>query len=119
MKANDETCEDIIKCVLELNDDDLKVYHYLLENGPVKVEEVASFLERNRSTAQRELQKLVKCGICMKESETIEKGGYFFVYSAQSIERITSEIESCIDETYIHLKQILLKRSNPMMMEEE
>ena len=118
MKAGNETCEDIIKCVLELDDADWKVYYYLLENGPVKVDDIASFLERNRSTAQRELQKLVKCGICIKESKTIEKGGYFFVYSAQTIEKMTREIEFSIDETYIHLKQILLKRSNPMRKEE-
>lgn len=106
-------CEDVIKRVLEISEEGWNIYHYIERHGQIRVERVAEFLAKDRSTAYRELEKLVNCGICRKERTTIKEGGYYFLYRARSISEIRDETERCIDATYEQLKQAMQKNLVP------
>ena len=100
-------CDDAIKCVFNLNSLDLKVYKKLKQLGPIRANELANHLNRERSTVYRSLQKLSKCGVCQKTTKTLDQGGYFHEYSCNSIIDIQKEAINCLDQWYLSVKHTL------------
>lgn len=100
-------CEDVIKCVLAISEEGWGIFHHLVKKGPTRVDDVAEYLGKDRSTAYRELHKLINCGICTKEQNSIKEGGYYFLYQSKDVEKIREETEKCIDATYDQLKQAI------------
>ena len=86
------SCQDAVTCIFNLNKLDISVLNKLKELGPVRADEIALHLQRERSTVYRSLQKLKKCGICIKKTKTIEKGGYYHVYECCNINTLKMEI---------------------------
>lgn len=66
-------CNDLIKCVFDLNELDLKVYKKLKKKGESRAEILAKHLKRERSTVYRSLQKLTCCGLCIKNNKNYQK----------------------------------------------
>lgn len=100
-------CDDAMKCVFNLNKLDLRVYKKLKEIGPARANELATKLNRERSTVYRSLQKLAKCGICKKITKNLEQGGYYHIYQCDSIERIQKQAKECLDSWYENVKETL------------
>ena len=114
------SCEEVIKCVLDISADGWNIYHFIEKEGPIRVDRVAEFLGKDRSTAYRELQKLITCGICLKEQATLKEGGYYFLYRSRSMDEIKRETERCIDVTYIQLKDAIQGNfTAPMVNDQE
>ena len=107
------SCDEVIKCVLDITSEGWNIYHFIEKNGPVRVDRIAEFLEKDRSTAYREVQKLCNCGICHKEPANLKEGGYYFLYQARSMEEIKQETERCIDATYRQLKDAINENFTP------
>lgn len=101
------TCEGAVTCIFDLNKLDLAVLNTLREHGPLRADEIALHLNRERSTVYRSLQKLTHCGICIKKTKTIAKGGYYHVYESCNISRLRQEAERFLDEWYHSMKKIL------------
>lgn len=100
-------CDEVVKCIFDLNSLDIEVYKKLRELGMSRVDELASHLNRERSTVYRSLQKLTTCGICNKTTKTIRKGGYFHIYKCNDIHYVKKMAESCLDRWYKSMKQTL------------
>ena len=101
-------CSNVLECAFDLNKADVEVYRKLKELGKSKVEDLAQKLNKDRSTVYRSLQKLVSCEICIKETRTIEKGGYYHIYSCTDIKQIREKMRACIDEWYKHMENVLI-----------
>jgi len=101
------SCGDVISCVFDLNDLDLKVYKKLREDGESRTDILAKKLKKERSTVYRSLQKLTTCGICIKKTKKIAKGGYYHTYSCIDAKIVQNKVESCIDDWYRSMKQII------------
>ena len=101
-------CSDVLECTFDLNKADVKVFRKLKELGESRVEDLAQKLNKDRSTVYRSLQKLVSCEICIKETKTIEKGGYYHVYSCNDILKVKEKMKECIDEWYQHMENTLI-----------
>lgn len=99
------TCQDLIKCVFDLNNLDNEVYKLLKQTGESTTIEIAKKLNRERSTVYRSLQKLISCGICEKQQKKIKTGGYYYLYSIVEINTAMRKVESCIDNWYDILKK--------------
>lgn len=97
------SCEDVVRCVLELNSEQMDIYRHIAVHGPSRVDEVAQYIGKDRSTAYRELQKLIQCGLCYKESTPMKEGGYYFLYHSRSMNDIRKETMNCIQNTYTKL----------------
>ncbi len=100
-------CDEAIKCVFNLNSLDLNVYKKLKQLGPVRANELANHLNRERSTVYRSLQKLSKCGICSKKTKTLDHGGYYHEYQCNPIDTIQEQAKHCLDDWYSTVSKTL------------
>ncbi len=104
---NNICCNDVIQCVFDLNDLDINTYKKLKEKKELQATELADILKKERSTVYRSLQRLVCCGLCNKETKTLEKGGYFHVYSPITKKETKKKINKCIDDWYKKMKDTI------------
>lgn len=101
------TCEDVMQCLFNLNAFEIELYVKLVKQGPQRSDDLANMLGRDKTTVYRALQKLISCGICFRETKTIERGGYYHVYSAVSPELVKKKILSCIEQWNLSMKKAL------------
>lgn len=105
-------CDDAVKCVFNLNVLDINVYNSLKSLGKARADELADYLNKERSTVYRSLQKLTKCGMCIKKTEKIKKGGYYHIYMCSENKDIRINAERCLDEWYHSIKKTLSQISD-------
>jgi len=94
------TCRDIVKCMFKLTDFELAIYKRLVKQGPLKADDLAPVLKRDRSTVYRALQKLVASGLAFRDTKTIERGGYYHVYTAVDPEQLKQKLHKCADDWF-------------------
>ena len=92
------SCKDIVQCAFSLNDFEVDVFRSAFRYGPKRADELADLMGVERSKVYRALQKLLSCGMCIRETRSLEKGGYYHVYSAIDREVLRSKMERCIGE---------------------
>ena len=100
-------CDDVIRCIFDFNNLDFNVYNKLKEDGELKAQELAYKLKKERSTVYRSLQKLTKCGLCIKKTNKIEAGGHYHTYESIDSKLVKIKIESCINDWYKSMKNTL------------
>jgi predicted transcriptional regulator len=100
-------CHHAVQCIFNLNELDIKVYKELRMRGDIRADELAKILNKERSTVYRSLQKLTKCGICIKKTKTLEKGGYYHHYTCSKDGIIRKSAEKCLEDWYLLMKKIL------------
>ena len=108
--GNVDTCRDMMQCVFSLTKLELDVFVFLNKKGAKKVEEVAEHFKKDRSSAYRALQSLSKCGLCQRKTLYLDKGGYYHVYEASSLEEIKNRSRECADNWH----DMILKRIEEM-----
>ena len=101
------TCEDVMQCFFNLNEFEINVYLKLVKKGPQKTDDLAESIGKDKTTAYRALQKLISCGLCFRETKTIERGGYFHVYSAVSPAIVKMKIQNCMEQWNVSMKKAL------------
>ncbi len=104
---NSVCCNDVIKCIFDLNDLDIATYKKLKEKKELQATELANILKKERSTVYRSLQRLVCCGLCSKKTKTLQKGGYYHVYSPVTKKETKEKINRCIDNWYKKMKDTI------------
>ena len=92
------SCTDIVQCAFNLNDFEVDVFRHASRYGPLRADELADRMGNERSKVYRALQKLLSCGMCIRETRNLEKGGYYHVYSAIDRKQLRSKMEKCVEE---------------------
>ncbi len=100
-------CNDVIQCVFDLNELDIKSYKKLKETEGVQATDLADMLKKERSTIYRSLQRLVCSGLCIKKTKTLKKGGYYHIYSPITNKEAKEKINRCIDDWYKKMKETI------------
>ena len=100
-------CDDIIRCIYEFNDLDIKVFKELKKIGESRANFLANKLQRERSTIYRSLQKLTSCGLCIKKSNKIKSGGYYHTYFCNDIKIVKKKVDACVDNWYNTMKNTI------------
>lgn len=103
------TCHDLVQCAFSLGEFEVDVYDKLLQSGPLRADELAGKVGRDRSTVYRALQKLMTCGMVHRETKSIERGGYYHVYRAISREMLRGRLEKCVEDWYTRMQNVLEK----------
>lgn len=103
------TCHDLVQCAFSLGEFEVDVYYNLLEEGPLRADELALKIGKDRSTVYRALQKLMTCGMVYRETKSIERGGYYHVYRAISREMLKERLEHCVKDWYARMQDVLNK----------
>lgn len=103
------TCHDLVQCAFSLAQFEVEVYYQLSQSGPLRADELAAKIGKDRSTVYRALQKLMTCGMVYRETKSIERGGYFHVYKAISRDLLRERLERCVNDWYAHMQDVLSK----------
>jgi predicted transcriptional regulator len=98
---------DLLRCMYNLSDLDLEAMRLLLKEGPMKAEDLADRLEKDRSTMYRALQKMVSCQIVEKETRSLERGGYFHVYAVAPRDVLLGRLNHCVEDWYGRMKSLI------------
>ncbi len=101
------SCQDLVQCAYSLNGFEVEVYERLLEAGPVNANDLADQMGKDRSTVYRALQKMLSCGMVLRETCSIPRGGYFHVYRAISRRELREKLESCVENWYRKMQDAL------------
>jgi predicted transcriptional regulator len=101
------TCTDIVKCIYGLSDFELLIYRRLVKEGPLKADDLAPSMKKDRSTVYRALQKLVAAGLAFRETKTIERGGYFHVYTAVHPSQLKVKLHKCADDWFENMRSAI------------
>lgn len=103
------TCQDLVQCAFSLNEFEVMVYNKLVEAGPTRADDLADLMNRDRSTVYRALQKMMSCGMCFRETRSIDRGGYFHVYRAISKDELKVKLQQCVDDWYGRMQTVLAR----------
>ena len=107
-------CEKLVKSVYKLNDLEFETYCTILMYGAQPVVDIREHLNskpqyasnpKDRTMISRSLKQLHEKHLVIRKSETkVNVRGYYHVYSAKSLDEITEELNSYIDEWYERAK---------------
>jgi len=114
MKKIDFTCKkvtlkDLVQCNYNLNDSEYAIFASLIERKKgLSVKELVEKVEKDRTTVQKILSKLVKRGLLMKRQMNLDRG-FMFVYFSKNREEIVNEIEANVESYFSSVKDSLNK----------
>lgn len=105
---------DLLCCAFGLRDTELDVYFSLIA-GLKTVEEITEKIGKerpegiDRSTVQRVLNRLHSKGLALRETQTLQRGGYYYEYRAESSEIVRNQILEQLEEWYHATRKFLLE----------
>lgn len=102
---------DLLCCAFGLRNSEIDTYFSLI-SGPKTVEQITDLIGKDRSTVQRVLNKLHKKNLVERDTHLIERGGYYYEYSAKSTEEVRDEILAQLEKWYKATRSFL-KQSWP------
>ncbi len=88
---------DIFECLFGLKPLHVKIYFYALKQKRT-IKEIADFVERDRSTAVRLVQRLIGQVLFTKEIEMLPNGGMRHIYSSIAQEVLKERLKTTIKE---------------------
>ncbi|MFB6141106.1 MAG: helix-turn-helix domain-containing protein [Halosimplex sp.] len=104
----DMECEGLLECLHGLKDLDRRCFEVLVESDePLTVDEVAERVDRERSTAYRAVQRLLRVGLIGKEQVNYDDGGYYHVYHAADADEIADEMQRILNDWYAQMGQLI------------
>jgi predicted transcriptional regulator len=102
-------CNDVIQCIFNLNDQEIKLYRELKKTGEIRADTLSKIVKKERSTVYRSLQKLTCAKLVIKKTNIIKSGGYYHTYICNNKIDIKNNIENCVDNWYRKMKNTLLQ----------
>lgn len=104
----DMECEGLLECVHGLKPLDREVFRVLVESDdPATVDEVAEAVDRERSTAYRAVQRLLRSGYIRKEQVNYEQGGYYHVYRPADADEVADDMQRTLNDWYAKVGQLI------------
>ena len=114
MKKVDFTCKkvtlkELVQCNYNLNESEYLVFAELMGcKSGLSVKEIVEKVEKDRTTVQKILTKLLKRGLLMKRQINLDRG-FMFVYFSKNREEIIDEIELNVSAYFQSIKENLDK----------
>jgi len=104
----DMACEGLLECIHGLKQLDKQCYRVLVESDePLTIDEVGDRVDRERSTAYRAIQRLLKSGFIQKEQVNYDQGGYYHVYSPTDPSQIADDMQRMLNDWYAKMGQLI------------
>ena len=114
MRKIDFTCKkvslkDLVQCNYNLNESEYSVFAELMKTKKgLSVKDIVEKIDKDRTTVQKILSKLLKRGLCMKRQINLDRG-FMFVYFSKNNNEIIKEIEINLETYFKNLKDSLEK----------
>ncbi len=96
MQLDSLSRDELVFCLLGLNELEGKVLLFLLKNPNSKVREISESLGRHRTSIQKTLTQLINRGLIMRKPVNLRRG-YNFVYTSISREKIKKNLIRDVD----------------------
>ena len=104
----DMMCEGLLECFHGLKQLDRDCFERLVEaEEPLTVDEIASAVDRERSTAYRAVQRLLNAGLIQKEQVNYDQGGYYHVYRPTDPTKIADDMQRLLNDWYAKMGQLI------------
>ncbi|SFR30836.1 MULTISPECIES: helix-turn-helix domain-containing protein [Halorubrum] len=104
----DMECEGLLECFHGLKQLDKDCYRTLVSaEESLTIDEVAERVDRERSTAYRAVQRLLKAGFIQKEQINYEQGGYYHVYSPTDPSQIADDMQRMLNDWYAKMGRLI------------
>lgn len=104
----DMECEGLLECFHGLNELDREVFGVLVDRSePLTVDEIAAAVDRERSTAYRSVQRLLRAGFIQKDQVNYDQGGYHHVYYPTDPSRIADDLQRMLNDWYAKMGQLI------------
>jgi len=96
LKMEEMSEEGILAALYELTETEAKAYFVLLRR-PMTVRELCNRLRKDRTTAQRVLQRLVHKGLAHRVVEKRNGGGINYIYKPISLTELKANMDRMVD----------------------
>ncbi|WP_299334993.1 helix-turn-helix domain-containing protein [Haloplanus sp.] len=104
----DMRCEGLLECFHGLKELDKECFRVLVEaDDPLTVDEIADRVDRERSTAYRAVQRLLKTGFIEKNQINYDQGGYYHVYLPTDPSQIADDMQRMLNDWYAKMGQLI------------
>jgi predicted transcriptional regulator len=104
----DMACEGLLECFHGLKGLDREVFEVLADaEQALTVDEIATAIERERSTAYRSIQRLLGAGILQKEQINYDHGGYYHVYRVADSSDVAQHMQRMLNDWYAQMGQLI------------
>jgi predicted transcriptional regulator len=91
-------CQGVCRCLFDIGPREFSLYKMLL-SAPMRADELAEKLHRDRSTVQRALNKLLRCGMVVRRRHVIRRGGgHFYIYASVPPDKLVPFLKECIQK---------------------
>jgi predicted transcriptional regulator len=77
-----ESCEHMLECLYGLNQVDIECYKYVVKHKNIENELLADVMNKDQSTTNRSLSRLIEQDLVEKKTVTYEQGGYKYIYNS-------------------------------------
>ena len=96
--------EDVLACVFNMQDIEVRTYLKLLEEPNTTVAGLAERLNRDRSNVNRSLSTLREKGLATRRRELLDSGGHVYQYTATPVSEERELMHETLDEwtAYVH-----------------
>jgi len=119
MRKIDFTCKkvilkDLIQCNYNLNESEYLIFAELIKSKKgLSVKELVKKVNKDRTTVQKILSKLVNRKLLIKRQMNLERG-FMFVYFSKNSNDIINEIENNVNSYFNSIKTSLDKWKNKL-----
>ena len=108
MLRQDMQCEGLLECFHGLKQLDKMCFKVLVQSEePLTVDEIATEVDRERSTVYRSVQRLVQNGFVQKEQINYDEGGYYHVFYPTNADEIADEMQRTLNDWYAKMGQLI------------
>lgn len=101
------SCTDLLTCLYNLKPADLQVFQTVARNDSASLDQIASLLQKDRSSIHRCLAKLVSLNLVNKQTMTLKGGGYYHAYSIQNPAIIKEHAKEKVTEITESLNRLI------------
>ena len=108
MLRQDMQCEGLLSCLHGLKPLDEECFRALAgSDEPLTVDELATRVDRERSTAYRSVKRLLDTGLVRKEQVNYDQGGYYHVYEPADPDEVADDMQRLLNDWYAEVGQLI------------
>jgi predicted transcriptional regulator len=97
MEESNPPFETVMSCVFGIEDHETRAYLALCDRPGCTVEELATTLERDRSTVNRSLSTLHERGLVRRDRRLLDGGGHIYQYTAIALPEAKELLHEALD----------------------
>ena len=104
MVDDEPAFEDVMACVFDIQQHEVRTFLALAENPGSTVAELADVVDRDRSNVNRSLTTLREKRLAERERRLLESGGHVYQYTATPVDEARELMHETLDEwaAYVH-----------------